>query len=66
MGDLAIEVFICMHHMTVKSDDQELTQSEPILSQHDWNIVDWDVKPQYKQTHIKSTKLKARSVLSTK
>ena len=29
-----------------------ITQEAMALSQHDWKIVDWDVKPQHKQTEL--------------
>ena len=29
-----------------------ITQEAVVPSRHDWKIVDWDVKPQYKQIHV--------------
>ena len=29
-----------------------ITQEAMAPSQHDWKIVDWDVKPQHKQTNL--------------
>ena len=33
-----------------------ITQEAVAPSRHDWKIVDWDVKPQHKQTNFKSLK----------
>ena len=30
-----------------------ITQEAVVPSRHDWKIVDWDVKPQHKQTNIR-------------
>ena len=34
-----------------------ITQEAVAPSRHDWKIVDWDVKPQYKQTNFLSLQL---------